>query len=71
MLPAILYLLSWFAAAVVITVGVIWLALPFVLVALAMIFYSTRGHRLGVRRNPRSPRGLWLERDAGVPADSS
>lgn len=64
---AVLYALFWVLAVVGMAVHVIVLPILGVLGCAAMIFYSTRGHRLGVRRRPRNPRGLWLERDAGVP----
>lgn len=71
MSTAWLYILSWVSAVVATAVGII-IVVPFcVALCIGAMFYSARGHRLGVRRSPRNPRGLWLERDAGVPADSS
>ncbi len=69
-MAAALYALFWVLAIIGMAMHFIVLPILGVVGCAALIFYSMRGHRLGVRRNPRSPRERWLERDAGVPMDS-
>jgi hypothetical protein len=66
-MTAAAYAFFWVLAIIGALAHVIVLPILGVIGCVVVVYYSTRGHRLGVRRNPRSPRGLWLERDAGVP----
>lgn len=54
-MTALAYALFWVLAVIGMVVNFVVLPVIGVLGCIAVIFYSTRGHRLGVRRNPRNP----------------
>jgi hypothetical protein len=58
-----LYTLFWGLAVVGMAINTVILPVVGVVGCILVIFYVMHGYN----KNPRSPRGLWLERDAGVP----